>query len=280
MDIPQIAYELIVRAALLEDIGAGDITTTLCVSADAAARAIMLAKSPGVIAGLDVAALAFQLLDPDVQWLSLVADGALIGSKATPIAEVRGNARALLTAERVALNFIQRLSGIATITNRCARQVVGTQARIVDTRKTTPGLRTLEKYAVRVGGGCNHRFGLHDAILIKDNHIRAAGGIRRAVDAVKSGSPHTMKIEVETTSLVQVEQALAAGADIILLDNMDLTTMRQAVDMIDGRAISEASGGITEERLAAVAVTGVQVISVGALTHSAPAMDISLDFAA
>lgn len=279
IDIPQIVYEPIIRAALIEDIGAGDITTTLCVSADATATATMLAKSSGVIAGLDIAARAFQLIDPEIAWIPMVEDGEEIGTKIAPIAEIRGNARAILTAERVALNFIQRLSGVATITRRYARQVAGTQVRIVDTRKTTPGLRILEKYAVRVGGGSNHRFGLSDAVLIKDNHIRAAGGIARAVAAAKARAPHTMKIEVETTSLPQVEQALAAGADIILLDNMDLAAMRRAVEAIGSRAISEASGGLTEDRLAAVAATGVQIISVGALTHSAPSMDISLDFA-
>jgi nicotinate-nucleotide pyrophosphorylase (carboxylating) len=278
MDIPQIEYEPIVRAALLEDIGPGDITTTLCVPAETTATATMLAKSPGVIAGLDVAALAFHLVDPTLQWQSRVEDGAQIGNKPTPIAEITGSARALLTAERVALNFIQRMSGVATVTSRYVRQVAGTQARIADTRKTTPGLRALEKYAVRVGGGFNHRIGLYDAILIKDNHIRAAGGIARAVAGAKARAPHTVKIEVEVTSLAQVEQALAAGVDIILLDNMDLATMRQAVEAIGHRAISEASGGLTEERLAAVAATGVDVLSVGALTHSAPAMDISLDF--
>jgi nicotinate-nucleotide pyrophosphorylase (carboxylating) len=278
MDIPQIQYEPIVRAALLEDIGAGDITTTLCIPADATATATLLAKSPGVIAGLDIAALAFWLLDPDVQWHPRLNDGAQIGNKPTPIAVVSGKARALLTAERVALNFLQRMSGVATITQRYVQQIAGTGARIADTRKTTPGLRALEKYAVRVGGGFNHRLGLYDTILIKDNHIRAAGSIARAVAAAKAQAPHTVKIEVEASSLAQVDQAVTAGADIILLDNMDLTTMRQAVQAIGNRAITEASGGLTEDRLAAVAATGVQILSVGALTHSAPAMDISLDF--
>lgn len=279
MDIPQIQYEPLVRAALAEDIGPGDITTTLCIPTDAMATATLLAKSPGVIAGLDVAALAFRLLDPDARWQPRLEDGALIGNKPTPLAEVSGKARALLTAERVALNFLQRMSGVATITNRYVQRVAGTSARIADTRKTTPGLRMLEKYAVRVGGGFNHRIGLYDAVLIKDNHIQAAGGIGRAVSQARSQAPHTVKIEVEVTSLAQVEQALTVGADIILLDNMDLVTMRQAVQIVGGRAVTEASGGLTEERLAQVAATGVQVLSVGALTHSAPAMDISLDFA-
>ncbi len=279
MDIPEIQYEHLVRAALLEDIGPGDITTTLCIAPDATATATLLAKSPGVLAGLDVAALAFRLLDPHMQWQAKLADGAQIGNKPTPLATVSGNARALLTAERVALNFAQHLSGVATQTARYAALTNGTKARIADTRKTTPGLRTLEKYAVRVGGGFNHRLGLYDAVLIKDNHIRAAGSIMRAVALARNSVPHTMKIEVEASTLPQVEQALAAGAEIILLDNMDTSVMRQAVQTIGSRAISEASGGLTEARVAEVAATGVDILSIGALTHSAPAMDISLDFA-
>ncbi len=279
MDIPEIQYEHLVRAALLEDIGPGDITTTLCIAPDATATATLLAKSPGVLAGLDVAALAFRLLDPHMQWQAKLADGAQIGNKPTPLATVSGNARALLTAERVALNFAQHLSGVASLTARYAALTNGTKARIADTRKTTPGLRTLEKYAVRVGGGFNHRLGLYDAVLIKDNHIRAAGSIMRAVALARNGVPHTMKIEVEASTLPQVEQALAAGAEIILLDNMDTSVMRQAVQTIGSRAISEASGGLTEARVAEVAATGVDILSIGALTHSAPAMDISLDFA-
>ncbi len=278
MDIPEIQYEHLVRAALLEDIGPGDITTTLCIAPDATATATLLAKSPGVLAGLDVAALAFRLLDPDSQWQPRLADGAQIGNKPTPIATISGSARALLTAERVALNFAQHLSGVASQTARYVARVAGTKARIADTRKTTPGLRTLEKYAVRVGGGFNHRLGLYDAVLIKDNHIRAAGSIMRAVALARNGVPHTMKIEVEASTLPQVEQALTAGAEIILLDNMDTSVMRQAVQMIGSRAISEASGGLSEERVAEVAAAGVDILSIGALTHSAPAMDISLDF--
>lgn len=279
MDIPEIHYEALVRAALLEDIGPGDITTMLCIAPDAQATATMLAKSPGVLAGLDVAALAFRLLDPASVWEPKLADGAQIGNKPTPLATISGSARALLTAERVALNFAQHLSGVATLTARYVGRVGDTKARIADTRKTTPGLRTLEKYAVRIGGGTNHRLGLYDAVLIKDNHIRAAGSIMRAVTLARTGVPHTMKIEVEASTLPQVEQALAAGAEIILLDNMDTSVMRQAVLLIGSRAISEASGGLTETRIAEVAATGVDILSIGALTHSAPAMDISLDFA-
>ena len=280
MDIPQIQYEPLVRAALLEDIGPGDITTMLCVPAGTTATATVLAKQPGVIAGLAIGEMAFKLMDPNAHWEAFVQDGARVGEGRTPLAAVTGDARALLTAERVALNFMQRLSGIATMTAHYVSLTAGTHARIVDTRKTTPGLRALEKYAVRVGGGFNHRLGLYDCVLIKDNHIKAAGGIRNAVIGAKAQIPHTMKIEVEAASLGMVEEALYAGADIILLDNMDTETMRRAVELIGGQAISEASGGLTEARVAEVAATGVDILSIGALTHSAPALDISLDFAA
>lgn len=278
MEIPQIQYEPLVRAALIEDIGPGDVTTMLCIPEGTRATATLLAKQPGVIAGLAVAELAFHLVDPQAQWQARVKDGERVGEGRTPLATITGDARALLTAERVALNYLQRLSGIATVTARYVDLVRGTKARIVDTRKTTPGLRTLEKYAVRAGGGFNHRLGLYDAVLIKDNHIRAAGGITKAVAGAKAHIPHTMKIEVEASTLAQVEEALSVGADIILLDNMTTETMRRAVETIGGRAISEASGGLTEGRVAEVAATGVDVLSIGALTHSAPALDISLDF--
>jgi nicotinate-nucleotide pyrophosphorylase (carboxylating) len=278
MDIPQIQYEPLVRAALAEDIGSGDITTMLCIPAGTRAMATVLAKQPGIIAGLAISELAFHLLDPNAQWSAQVKDGDRVGEGRTLLATVTGDARALLTAERVALNFLQHLSGIATATARYVSLAAGTSARIVDTRKTTPGLRALEKYAVRAGGGFNHRLGLYDCVLIKDNHIRAAGGISKAVAGARAHIPHTMKIEVEASTLAQVEEALQAGAEIILLDNMTTETMRQAVITIDGRAISEASGGLTEARVAEVAATGVNVLSIGALTHSAPALDISLDF--
>ncbi|MBV9852402.1 MAG: carboxylating nicotinate-nucleotide diphosphorylase [Armatimonadetes bacterium] len=278
MDIPRIQYEPLVRAALAEDIGPGDITTTLCVPAEARTTATVLAKSAGVIAGLEVCALAFHLIDPETRWAGLVADGFHVPDPPTPLATITGSARALLTAERVALNFLQRMSGIATVTARYVAAVAGTGARIVDTRKTTPGLRALEKYAVRVGGGFNHRLGLYDCVLIKDNHIQASGGIQNAIAAARAQIPHTMKVEVETDTLAQVAEALEAGADIILLDNMDTEMMRRAVAQIGGRAITEASGGLALDRVAEVAATGVQVLSIGALTHSAPALDISLDF--
>ncbi len=279
MDIPQIQYEPLVRAALDEDIGPGDITTTLCIPEGTRAAATVLAKQPGIVAGLALGGLAFKLLDPGAVWTPLVRDGDRVGEGRTPLARVEGDARALLTAERVALNFLQRLSGVATLTAQFAAQTAGTRARVVDTRKTTPGLRMLEKYAVRMGGGFNHRLGLYDCVLIKDNHIRAAGGIGAAVGRARAQVPHTMKVEVEASTLAQVDEALEAGADIILLDNMALETMRRAVQTIGGRAVSEASGGLTLDRVAAIAATGVDVLSVGALTHSAPALDISLDFA-
>ena len=278
MDLSPALYQSIIDNALAEDIGNGDITTTLCIPAGTTATANVLAKSPGVVAGLAVAAAVFHKLDPNAQWQPFVTDGTAVDGNRNIIARVAGDARALLTAERLALNFMQRMSGTATITRRFVDLVAGTNARIVDIRKTTPGLRILERYAVRAGGGHNHRFGLYDAVLIKDNHIRAAGGIKPAVDAARAGIPHTMKIEVETTSLDEVRQALGARADIILLDNMDLATLKAAVDLVAGRAVTEASGRVNESTVAAIAQTGVDVISVGALTHSAPAMDISLDF--
>lgn len=278
MEISPIQYEPLVRAALVEDIGPGDITTASCIPEGTQATATLLAKQPGVIAGMAIGALAFRLLDPDARWEAFVRDGDRVGDGRTPLAVVTGDARALLTAERVALNFMQRMSGIATVTAQYVAAVEGTQARIADTRKTTPGLRVLEKYAVRAGGGFNHRLGLYDTVMIKDNHIAAAGGIAQAVARARATIPHTMKIEVETVSLPMVEEALEAGADIILLDNMDTQTMRDAVWKIGDRAISEASGGLTLTRAAEVAATGVDVLSIGALTHSAPALDISLDF--
>jgi len=278
MDIPALQYEPLVRAALAEDIGPGDITSILCIPAGTRATAVMLAKQPGVIAGLAIAEMAFHLIDPDAVWLAHLSDGARVGEGRTPLATITGDARALLTAERVALNFVQRLSGIATLTAKYAALTLSTHARIADTRKTTPGLRMLEKYAVRAGGGFNHRLGLYDAVLIKDNHIKAAGSIAQAVAAARAHISHTMKIEVEAATLKMVEEALQVKADIILLDNMDTETMRTAVLTIAGRAISEASGGLTEARIAEVAATGVDILSIGALTHSAPALDISLDF--
>jgi nicotinate-nucleotide pyrophosphorylase (carboxylating) len=239
----------------------------------------LLAKAPGVISGLDVASEVFRRVDPAIAFTSLVADGDAVVAM-TPIATVEGPARGLLTAERVALNVLQRLSGVATATARYVAAVRDTTARIVDTRKTTPGLRALEKAAVRHGGGHNHRFGLTDGVLIKDNHLAAVGGtdrIARAVAFARQGAPHTLRIEIEVTTLDELAQAIEAGADIVLLDNMDVTALRKAVTMTGGRALLEASGGVTLESVAAIAATGVDLISVGALTHSASALDISLD---
>ena len=278
MRLISLQYEPIVRAALIEDVGAGDITTESCIPAEARSTAVLLAKSPGIVAGLALAECAFHILDPLAEWEPLVEDGYRVEGGRVPLARVSGQSRALLTAERVALNLMQRISGVATITARFVSLVEGTAATIVDTRKTTPGLRSLEKYGVRVGGGKNHRIGLYDSVLIKDNHIKASGSIGLAVAAARRNTGHTVKIEVEASTLEQVAQAVEAQADIILLDNMNYDQLRESVALVKGRAVTEASGGITEQTVRLVAETGVNVISVGALTHSAPAMDISLDF--
>lgn len=270
--------EPLVRAALAEDLGrAGDLTTDTIVPADARASGVFNARKAGVVAGLTVAEMAFRLLDPEVRFEIGRPDGAEVGAN-QPIATVTGRARALLTAERVALNFLCHLSGIATATREIVEAVKGTRARIACTRKTTPGLRVLEKYAVRVGGGVNHRFGLDDGVLIKDNHIVVAGGMRAAIETAKRAVGHMVKVEVEVDRLDQIREALTAGADAILLDNMTPAQMREAVAIIDGRAIVEASGRITEETAPAIAATGVDVISCGWITHSAPILDIGLDF--
>ncbi|MCW2277075.1 carboxylating nicotinate-nucleotide diphosphorylase [Heliophilum fasciatum] len=266
----------IVAQALAEDVGSGDITAMSTVPAEATTRGIIHAKETGILAGIDVAALVFELMDRQLRFTAHKKDGEPL-RRGDVIAEVTGSARSVLTAERVALNFLQHLSGIATKTARCAEKLTYYPAHIVDTRKTIPGLRVLEKYAVRVGGGRNHRFGLYDAVLIKDNHIRLAGGIAQAVSQARHYAPHTAKIEVEVEDLQQVAQALEANADIIMLDNMPLEMMREAVQIINGAALVEASGGVTEENLVDIAKTGVDFISMGALTHSARALDISLD---
>lgn len=277
MQLLPIQYEPLLRAALNEDIGAGDITAQLTVPSEAMARAVMLAKAEGVIAGLALGCWAFTLVDHHITWEPHSADGELVGV-GTPLATIYGPARSILTAERVALNFVQQLSGTATLTRRFVDAVAGTKARIVDTRKTTPGLRTLEKYAVRAGGGHNHRIGLYDAVLIKDNHLAAGGGVAATVARARAHAPHTMRIEVECKTLEEVDEAVVAGADILLLDNMDLATLAESVRRIGGRALTEASGGVRLDTVRAIAETGVDLISVGALTHSAPALDISLDF--
>jgi len=274
--LDQAQLEQIIDRCLAEDVGTGDVTTAAVAEAGLVSCGYIWTKEPGVIAGLPVAAAVFRRLDPVVDWQTRVADGDEVAA-GTLLAVVEGPAGAILTGERLALNFLQRLSGIATVTARLVQATLPHQVRVVDTRKTTPGLRWLEKYAVRRGGGHNHRFGLYDAVLLKDNHIKLAGGVARAVTLAKQAVPHTMKVEVEVEDLAGVKQALDAGADIIMLDNMDPETMRQAVNLIGKQAIVEASGGISLGNIEAVAATGVQVISVGSLTHSAPALDISLD---
>lgn len=271
---PQVR-DLVLRA-LQEDIGTGDITTDAIVSEERQATGRIWAKADGVVAGLPLLPIVFQTVDPSVQVELLAADGQAVAA-GTTLARVKGSARAILTGERVALNFLQRLSGIATRTARLVEQIRFYNCRIVDTRKTAPGLRILEKYAVTAGGGLNHRFGLYDAVLIKDNHIAVAGGLLEAVSAVRRHLGHTYKIEVEVETMEQLAQALESGVDIIMLDNMPPEMMKEAVKQVDGRALVEASGGITEETLQDVAKTGVDFISVGALTHDVKALDISLD---
>jgi nicotinate-nucleotide pyrophosphorylase (carboxylating) len=279
--LPPILVEAAVKAALAEDLAlAGDITTDAIIAADAAASARIAARRAGVIAGLDLAEAAFRALDPGVRFVRRVAEGGAV-SPGTVVAEIEGRARALLTAERVALNFLGHLSGIATLTRAYADAIAGTGARICCTRKTTPGLRAFEKYAVRCGGGVNHRFGLYDAVLIKDNHIAAAGGVAAAIERARHGIGHLVKIEVEIDTLAELEEALRHPIDAVLLDNMGLDDLRRAVAMVtrhSERIVMEASGGVTLGTVRAVAETGVHVISVGALTHSAPVLDLGLDF--
>jgi len=273
----------LIRHALEEDGAEADITTLCTVPADHQAKASIIARQAGVIAGLIVASATFRELDPQVSVELLVEDGTTVQA-AQVVAHLSGPARSLLSAERVALNFLGHLSGIATITAQCVRALEGTKVRILDTRKTTPGLRSLEKEAVRLGGGHNHRFNLSDGVLIKDNHIKAAGGIVPAIILARRMAPHLLKIEVECESLAEVQEALEAGADVLLLDNMPVETMRSAVDFVRRVAphvLIEASGniGTNTTKLAAVAATGVDFISLGAITHSAPNFDVSLEFA-
>lgn len=276
--LPRLLITRAVEQALAEDLGTrGDLTTDATVHADAGATATFGARRAGVISGLAVAEAAFHAIDARVVFEALVRDGDHVAAGAA-VARVSGPARALLTAERVSLNFLCHMSGIATLTRRYVEAIAGTRARIVDTRKTTPGLRAFEKYAVRCGGGANHRSGLYDAILIKDNHIVAAGGVAPAIAAARAHAGHTVKIEVEVGDLDELAQALAHPIDAVLLDNMDVTVLRRAVAMVSGRALTEASGGVTLESVGAIAECGVDIISVGALTHSAPILDLGLDF--
>ena len=271
-------YEPLVRTALLEDLGrAGDITADAIVPADKRASLVLRARQPGIVAGLDIARTVFQLVSPEIRLIAARPDGSVV-APGDVIAEIDGPARALLTGERTALNFLCHLSGVATATASLVTAALGTKARIVCTRKTTPGLRALEKYAVRAGGGSNHRFGLDDAMLIKDNHIALAGSVRTAIERAKANAGHLVKIEVEVDTLAQLEQVLALGVDAVLLDNMTTDELRQAVAMTDGRAITEASGRVTAATVRAIAETGVDLISAGWLTHSSAALDIGLDY--
>ena len=266
--------ERVVHAALAEDIGAGDVTTDATIPADAVGVADLLVKEAGVVCGVRVAETTFRALDPDIRFEAIASDGDFVEPPAL-VARISGSERAILTGERVALNFLGRLSGIATLTRRYVDALEGTGTTVLDTRKTTPGLRELEKYAVACGGGRNHRFGLDDAVLVKDNHLRAAGSVPAAVELVRAAT--ALPIELECDTLDQVAEALAVGVDAILLDNMSLDQLREAVDLTRGRARLEASGGVTLDTIRAIAETGVDEISVGALTHSARSLDVSLE---
>jgi nicotinate-nucleotide pyrophosphorylase (carboxylating) len=271
--IPQL--DRIIGIALEEDIHTGDITTIALQLGSRPIDGILKAKEEMIVCGMQVVESVLRAVDKNLSFTPCCSDGDRLPA-GTILARFKGDASLLLQGERVALNLLQRMSGVATLTSRYVQAVQGTKARIVDTRKTTPGLRVLEKYAVRTGGGINHRTGLYDGVLIKENHIAAAGGITEAVRRTRSYIPHTLKIEIETETLPQVKEALAAGADIIMLDNMDIPLMKQAVAFIDGKALTEASGGVNLSTVRAIAETGVDIISVGALTHSAQAMDISM----
>jgi len=267
--------EKLIGLALEEDIGPGDVTTNALIEPDRAATGIIFAKEPFILAGLHVAEEVFTNLDPGMSFDTTFQDGDRVENR-DEILTVRGNCRAVLTGERTALNFLQRLSGISTLTRQYVDQVAGSKVRLTDTRKTTPGWRRLEKYAVKIGGADNHRFGLYDGVLIKDNHIMACGGIREAVDRIRNDQAQPLQIEVEVSDMNQVRQALEKGVDIIMLDNMKPNDIRKAVTLIDGRALVEVSGGVTLETLVEAANTGVDIISIGALTHSARSVDISM----
>ena len=278
--LPAIMIEPLVRATLLEDLGrAGDITSDAIVPADQTTATALVARKPGVVAGLDFAVTAFRLIDPAIAVRIERGDGTRLTPGDT-IATISGPARGILTAERTALNFLCHLSGIATATRGVVDAIAGHRTHVVCTRKTLPGLRAAQKYAVRVGGGSNHRFGLDDAVLIKDNHVAIAGGIRPAVERVRAHAGHMVKIELEVDTLDQLDEALALRLDAVLLDNMDPATLRQAVGKVDGRMITEASGGIRPETAIAIAASGVDLMSIGWLTHSAQALDIGLDYRA
>ena len=276
--LPAHLVEEAARRALAEDLGAaGDITSNACIPPDQASRAVIAARTPGIIAGIDLALAAFRLVDPAIKIDVKCGDGGAVKSGGAVLA-IEGPSRGILAAERVALNFLGHLSGIATATAGLVEAVKGTKAHIVCTRKTTPGLRAFEKHAVLCGGGRNHRFGLYDAVLIKDNHIAAAGGIAKALKSARDAVGHMVKIEVEVDSLAGLEEALRHGADIVMLDNMSVDDMKRAVALAAGRALLEASGNVTIETARAIAETGVDIISSGSITHSAPALDLGLDF--
>ncbi len=280
--LPDTLVDVVVRMALAEDLGrAGDVTAAACIPAGARMEAAFVARKPGVLAGIDAVRLSVLAMDPAARIDIRKHDGEIF-DKGTTLAVVEANARAFLSAERTALNLLGRLSGVATLTRAYVEAVAGTKARIADTRKTTPGLRALEKHAVACGGGVNHRFGLDDAILIKDNHVAVCGGVSQAVRRARAFAPHLMKVEVEVDGLDQLDQVLAllpegVGPDVVMLDNFSLADLREAVRRVDGRLVLEASGGVDLSTVRAIAETGVDVISVGALTHSAPVLDIGLD---
>jgi nicotinate-nucleotide pyrophosphorylase (carboxylating) len=276
--LPMVMVEPAVRAALLEDLGrAGDLTTDAIVPAEANVRTALVARQPGVVAGLDFAAAAFRLIDPAIRMTVALPDGSRLRPGDT-IATTIGPARGILTAERTALNFLCHLSGVASATSGIVDAIAGTRAQVCCTRKTIPGLRFAQKYAVRVGGGSNHRFGMDDAVLIKDNHVAVAGGVRPAVERARSGVGHLVKIELEVDTLEQLQEALTLKVDAVLLDNMGPDLLQQAVAMVDGRAITEASGRIRPDTAHAIAASGVDLLSVGWLTHSATVLDIGLDW--
>lgn len=276
-DLPAILVTDAVRAALKEDLGrAGDLTSDATIPADAVAMARIVSRKPGVLAGLSLAEAAFREVDDGIAFAALRADGDLL-APGDAVAEIKGPARGVLSGERVALNFLCHLSGVATATRELVDKVAHTGARICDTRKTLPGLRAFEKYAVRCGGGANHRFGLDDAILIKDNHIAVAGGVVPAIEAARVHAGHLVKVEVEVDTLDQLREAMTAAPDVVMLDNMGPDDLRDAVRIIDGRAVAEASGNVTAETVAAIAEAGVDVISSGWITHSAPSLDLGLD---
>ena len=270
------AIRPLLNLALLEDLANGDVTSLTTIPADAQSTARLLAKADGIIAGMPVVELVLKEVDPEMRCTVLIEDGSRV-QRGQHLAEISGCTRSILAAERTALNFLQRMSGIATATSSYVAAVFGTGAHIVDTRKTAPGHRLLDKYAVRAGGGSNHRGNLSDGVLIKDNHIAAVGGVQQAIRAARAGAPHTLKIECEVTSPAMARAAVDAGADIIMLDNMTLQEMHECVQLIGGHALTEASGGVTLDTVRAIAECGVDLISVGALTHSVIALDISLD---